>query len=172
MNTYDLSGEYGIGYTTKGEAFYFDLDDYDKIKDYCWHINKDGYVVTFKRSKPILFHRIIMNETNPKIQIDHKLGKNTRNDNRKYNLRLATNQENSMNTGVISSNTSGVTGVYFNKRDKLWQSYITINYQTIHLGCFKIFEDAVKARKEAEERYFGKWSYSNSTGGKNGQHNI
>ena len=34
-NTYDLSGEYGIGYTSKGEEFYFDLDDYDKIKDYC-----------------------------------------------------------------------------------------------------------------------------------------
>lgn len=34
-NTYDLSGEYGIGYTSKGEEFYFDLEDYDKIKDYC-----------------------------------------------------------------------------------------------------------------------------------------
>lgn len=33
-NTYDLSGEYGIGYTEKGEEFYFDLEDYDKIKNY------------------------------------------------------------------------------------------------------------------------------------------
>lgn len=34
-NEYDLSGEYGIGYTTnKGERFYFDLEDYDKIKNY------------------------------------------------------------------------------------------------------------------------------------------
>ena len=32
-NTYDLSGDYGIGYTSKDEEFYFDLEDYDKIKD-------------------------------------------------------------------------------------------------------------------------------------------
>ena len=31
-NTYDLSGTYGIGYTSKGDEFYFDLEDYDKIK--------------------------------------------------------------------------------------------------------------------------------------------
>ena len=43
-NTYNLSGEYGIGYTTKGEEFYFDLEDYDKIKDYCWYIDENGYV--------------------------------------------------------------------------------------------------------------------------------
>lgn len=40
-NQYDLSGEYGIGYTSNTNAeginyFYFDLEDYDKIKKYCW----------------------------------------------------------------------------------------------------------------------------------------
>jgi len=40
-NTYNLTGEYGIGYTSKGEEFYFDLEDYDKIKDYCWCIDKN-----------------------------------------------------------------------------------------------------------------------------------
>ena len=43
-NTYDLTGEYGIGYTSKDEEFYFDLEDYDKIKDYCWRITMQGYV--------------------------------------------------------------------------------------------------------------------------------
>ena len=32
-NTYDLSGEYGIGYSNSGKEFYFDLDDYDLIKE-------------------------------------------------------------------------------------------------------------------------------------------
>ena len=44
-NNYDLSGEYGIGYTSKGEEFYFDLEDYDKIKDYCWFKNDSGYIL-------------------------------------------------------------------------------------------------------------------------------
>lgn len=36
-NKYDLSGEYGIGWTSNtNKEFYFDLEDYDKIKDYCW----------------------------------------------------------------------------------------------------------------------------------------
>lgn len=161
-NTYDLSGEYGIGYTSKGEKFYFDLEDYDLIKDYCWRIDVDGYVITTQNRKIVLFHRVVMGVTDRNIQIDHKHGKESRNNNRKCNLRLATNQENSMNTGVFSNNTSGVTGVYFNKRDNLWQAYITVNYKTIHLGCFKDYNDAVKVRKEAEEKYFGKWSYDNS----------
>ena len=36
-NKYDLSGEYGIGYDSNGQKFYFDLEDYDKIKNYCWY---------------------------------------------------------------------------------------------------------------------------------------
>ena len=43
-NTYDLSSDYGIGYTSKGEEFYFDIEDYNKIKDYCWHISGNGYL--------------------------------------------------------------------------------------------------------------------------------
>lgn len=37
FNIYNLSGEYGIGWTSNtNKEFYFDLEDYDKIKDYCW----------------------------------------------------------------------------------------------------------------------------------------
>ena len=56
-NTYDLSGEYGIGYTSKGVEFYFDLEDYDKIKDYCWRTNDNGYIVTkeINNNKKIIF---------------------------------------------------------------------------------------------------------------------
>ena len=45
-NVYNCSGEYGIGYAINtGREFYFDLDDFDLIKDYCWYeqINKGGY---------------------------------------------------------------------------------------------------------------------------------
>ena len=31
-----------------------------------------------------------------------------------------------------------------------------------HLGRFEDFDDAVRARKEAEDKYFGKFSYDNS----------
>lgn len=44
VNNYDLSGDFGIGFTHKGEEFWFDCEDYDKIKDWCWYIDRDGYV--------------------------------------------------------------------------------------------------------------------------------
>jgi len=35
LNRYDLSGVYGIGYTSNtGIKFYFDKDDFDKISKY------------------------------------------------------------------------------------------------------------------------------------------
>ena len=60
-NRYELSPDGCIGYTTKGEPFYFDLDEYDKIKDIYWYITNVGYVVGKKEGKVVLMHRIIMN---------------------------------------------------------------------------------------------------------------
>lgn len=54
----------------------------------------------------------------------------------------------------IKSNKSGVTGVSFNNRDGLWIANITFKKKRYYLGSFKNKEDAIKARKEAEEKYF------------------
>ena len=162
-NAYNLTGDYGIGYTSKGEEFWFDLEDYDLIKDYCWHKNKSGYIVSTdsKTRKTILFHRIVTNCQDNLIP-DHIHGKLTRYDNRKLNLRITTTQQNEMNSALSKNNTSGVTGVTWHKRDNVWRARIKVDYKYIHLGYFANFEDAVKARKEAEEKYFGEYSYDNS----------
>ena len=160
-NVYDLSGEYGIGYLKNGEEFYFDLEDYELIKDYCWWKNDEGYLVTsLNDNKKIRMSRLVMNENNLNIRIDHR-NHNTMN-NRKSNLRRATSSENAMNSELSSVNTSGVTGVLLDKKWNKWVANIMVNYKSIHLGRFDKFDDAVKARKEAEEKYFGKWSYDNS----------
>ena len=88
--------------------------------------------------------------------------KKTRNDNRKSNLRKTTTSDNIKNVGVRANNTSGVTGVQWKPRDNVWEAWITIMYNKIYLGRFNSFDDAVKARKEAEEKYFGEFSYENS----------
>lgn len=165
-NTYDLSGEYGIGYTFKGEKFYFDLEDYDLIKDYCWYKTVQGYIVTTinknKKTIALRMHRLVMGEPDMFYDVDHVRGKNTRNDNRKENLRIATHSQNMMNRGLPSSNKSGVTGVRKGYKRNTWDAYITANKKQIRLGTFNNFEDAVQARKEAEEKYFGEYSYDNS----------
>ena len=162
-NTYDLTGEFGIGYTSKNEEFWFDLEDYDSIKDYCWYKDKKGYIVSTdsKTRKTILFHRIITNCPD-EFMPDHIHGKETRYDNRKSNLRIVTRQQNGMNSALSENNTSGVTGVKWHGRDNIWEACITVNYKKIYLGRYNKFDDAVKARKEAEEKYFGEYSYNNS----------
>lgn len=163
-NIYDLSGEYGIGYTSKDEEFYFDLEDYYLIKDYCWSINSQGYITAPNLSdgkKIIKMHRLILSCPDG-YDVDHVHGKETRNDNRKRNLRVATRSQNNMNKGIQSNNTSNITGVSWHKGMGRWQAYISVNRNRIYLGAFINFDEAVNARKQAEERYFGEFSYDNS----------
>lgn len=158
-NTYDLSGEYGIGYTSKKEPFYFDLEDYEKIKDYCWFIDDRGYVVThtLNNKSTIGMHKLLFPDSQ---YVDHI--KHVNHDNRKSQLRTCTNQQNSMNKSLQNNNKSGVTGVYWSNSKNKWIAQIHLNKKHIHLGCFTNFDDAVKIRKEAEEKYFGEYSYDNS----------
>lgn len=167
-NKYDLSGDYGIGWTSNtNEEFYFDLEDYDKIKNYCWFEHKCetndgiGYIKSNdENNRTIELHRLVMGIFDINIRIDHI--KHRLNDNRKSQLRIATGQENSFNQKLNKNNTSGVTGVYWKERDKKWIATIGLNYKKIHLGQFTNKADAIRARREAEERYFGEWSYNNS----------
>lgn len=164
-NKYDLSGEFGKGYTEKGEEFWFDLEDYDLVSEYCWHTDKAGYLVAGvkndqNRYTTIKLHRLIMGVKDPMLQVDH-IGHNL-SDNRKRNLRVVSNQENARNKRLLSSNTSGVTGVYFDKKCNVWVSQIKTNDKVIVLGRYSDFDDAVSARKEAEDKYFGEYSYDNS----------
>lgn len=159
-NTYDLSGEYGIGYTSTGEKFLFDLEDYDKIKDYCWSYNNQGYVVARdgELKQPIKLHRLIMNIDDPNVDVDHKTHPPRREhkiDNRKSNLILVDRSKNIMNRSLAVNNTSGCPGVHWSKDRKKW----IVQIQHKHIGCFKNFEDAVQARKEAEIKYYGKHRY-------------
>lgn len=161
-NQYDLTGEYGIGYTSKGEEFYFDIEDYNLIKDYCWNIH-DGYVTTIlyegSQRTYVKMHRLIMN-ARPGAVIDHK--KHKTNDNRKEYLRNADNTTNHRNHEIYSNNTSGVTGVTWDEESGKWRARLWMRGKMYHLGRFDNFEDAVAARKSAEEKYFGEFSYDNS----------
>lgn len=158
-NDYDLSGDFGIGYTLKGAPFYFDKEDYNVIKNYCWRIDANGYVSTTPNKT---LHRLVTNA--PKnMSVDHinHIGY----DNRKKNLRIVTQSQNIMNKSISKNNTSGTPGVCYRQREKKWLAYITVNRKNIYLGIFENKEDAIKARKEAEEKYFGEYSYENSMKG-------
>jgi len=53
-----------------------------------------------------------------------------------------------------AANTSGCRGVYFHKKQKKWCAYLKFQGKLMRLGSYANFEDAVKARKRAEEEVF------------------
>ena len=163
-NIYDLtSQDYGIGYASNtGKEFWFDKEDYEKIKKHCWSEIPDGYFVTSINNKQVSLQRFVMNKINAprELKVDHI--KHRLWDNRKSQLRITNHQTNAMNHIIARNNTSGVTGVSWETESQKWHSYIWINGKTIHLGRYDDFNEAVKTRKEAEEKYFGQYSYDNS----------
>lgn len=79
--------------------------------------------------------------------------------NRRCNIRVATNAENMRNCLKSKANKSGATGVSWFPRDGKWVAKIKKNYRQIHLGYFTKLEDAVAARKAAEIEHFGEFAY-------------
>ena len=158
INKYDLSGAYGIGWTTNtNEEFYFDLEDYDKIKDICWSssMEKNGYKYLHGRynGKLIKMHRLITDYT----LVDH----NNRNtlDNRKSNLKNASKSENNRNHKLRKDSTSGISGVNWDKKSCKWRVRINSDInKRINLGIYSNFEEAVKVRLEAEKKYYGEFA--------------
>lgn len=157
-NKYDLSGEYGIGWTFNTNAeFYFDLEDYDKIKDYCWLENDQGYIIARdkNRKSPIRQHRLILNVLDVDIDIDHV--NNNKKDNRKMNLRFTNKQTNGINRGKNKNNKLGVKGVSF--KNGKYYARIMKDGKTYYLGVFDNLDDAINARKEKEIELFGDFAF-------------
>lgn len=158
-NAYDLTGEYGIGWTTNtNKEFYFDLEDYDLIKQYNWYEHNPyktyrTLLAYDNKSKTIIkFWWVVFGKNCD--HIDH----NTFN-NQKSNLRQCNQQENMQNSGLKSNNTSGVIGVSFQKNTGKWIAYLNHNGKRVFTskGYIKK-EDAIKARLQAEQKYFGEFA--------------
>lgn len=152
----DEQGTYGIGVcNNSGNQFYFDMDDYDKIKNYCWtdsYTSNNLHVLTTTiNGKNCSMHQLL-----GMLHCDHK-DRNELN-NRRYNLRLCTHQENCRNQGVQSNNKSGFTGVYFSKETNKWRAQIKINNKNVMVYYGASKEEAIKARLEAEAKYYGEFS--------------
>jgi hypothetical protein len=159
-NEYNLIDyKYGVGYTAKGEEFWFDKEDFDKIKMHYWHIS-NGYAYTNIPHGSLKMHRVVFGLTTKEsyIHVDHR--NRNRHDNRKENLRFGDIHVDSTNHNPNSLNITGVSGVQFReeKNKKKWVSDISCKNKRYHLGYFETFDEAVKARLLAEKQYFGEYA--------------
>lgn len=76
-------------------------------------------------------------------------------DNRKNNLRAVSQAENNKNNSLRKDNSSGVTGVWFNKNNKYkkYMAELHVNKKRVYCRAFSTLEEAKKARKKQEHIY-------------------
>lgn len=155
INLIDEHGLYGKCLLNNKEFMYFDMDDYDLIKNYCWktHYHKDGYKVVQAKVNGAIIHLHKLIGFKNCDHIDH----NTLN-NRKYNLRQATPSQNAMNASLRKNNKSGIKGVYWDTRESRWIAKIGYNHAHVRIGAYTNKEDAVIARLKIEYILFGEYS--------------
>ncbi len=127
------------GVTLGARAGWVDTDGYPRIM-----IDRRRYM-----SHTLAF--LYMEGAFPKNEVDHL--NHNRSDNSWVNLRKVTRVENSRNLSLNKNNTSGHTGVYWDKSSLKYKSQIKLNGDYKHLGSYPKIKDAIQARKEAEIKY-------------------
>lgn len=154
-NKYDLSGEYGIGRTSKGEEFYFDLEDYKLIYPYCWYKMSNGYICYKDNKENILLHRLVMKCPN-NMTVDHI--NHNKVDNRKNNLRVCNYTNNLYNTRTQINSSTGLKYIKFNKQCNKYQ----ILYKSEHCGLYQNIHTAYIKLKEITKQDDSEFIYENN----------
>lgn len=72
------------------------------------------------------------------------------------NCKWGTRTEQNRNKRVNKESKTGVSGVTWSEQAQKYKANIGVDNELIHLGYFKIMEQAIAVRKEAEVRYWGK----------------
>ena len=67
-----------------------------------------------------------------------------------------------INQNLRKDNKTGVKGVNWDKKRNKWQAQLQINKKKVLNEHFDNFDDAVKARREAELKYFSKYLHNES----------
>lgn len=111
-NKYEIKGDYVVGYADRSNReFYFDIEDFEKVKKYHWIFDSKGNVVS-KYDKPRLsMHKLIMGEG---IYI-HK--NNNKSDNRKSNLVPTKNYHNDGKTFL-----NGYIAIYMPEHERAFDN--------------------------------------------------
>jgi hypothetical protein len=116
-----------------------------------------------RHQKSIAMHRLILSRKIGKDLlrnefVDHIKGNGL--DNRRDQLRLATNAQNKQNMKKPKTNSSGFKGVVFMppNPNKPWGAYIRANGKNKFLGSFTTPEEAHEAYMKAAREHFGEFA--------------
>jgi hypothetical protein len=151
---------------TQGRVALVDDQDYEWLNQTKWRYCEDeprpGYARGHLRGTGvhIRMHRLIL-DAPPDMQVDHINGNTL--DNRRVNLRLASQVQNSRNAQPHRHARSPYKGVSWQPTHRKWRAMICINGTLKHLGYFANEVDAAHAYDNAARSMFGEFARTNFT---------
>lgn len=163
---------YKIIKTNAGDHIFVSPEDYDYLSKFTWFLRssktKGRLVVKWypvrvtprPNRKQIIISREIMNC--PKSMVVDHINGNTL-DNRRSNLRIVTQSENSMNMTKSKSSrmTSKYKGVSWSIKEKRWIAKIKKMRKSKYLGSYKCEKNAAKAYNKSAIEMFGQYAKLN-----------
>lgn len=145
-----------------GQSAIVDEADRHIVSSRKWYAMKSGdklYAAFVEnvngKSKTTYMHRLIQGAGEGQC-VDHKNGNSL--DNRRSNLRIATESQNMQNVGITKANTSGYKGVHWHSAASKWHARIRVDGKRLHLGLFDAAEDAHAAYSAAAQKHHGKFA--------------
>lgn len=162
------AGSYKLIPLTQNKVAIVDDEDYEELSKYKWRAQWNSYTRSYvavrsEKRRTILMHRIIMN-TPLEMGTDHQNHRTL--DNRKKNLRICTNSQNSANGRKQRSyqgkaTTSHFKGVSWHKHVKKWVARIIKNGKFYHLGYRHSEIECAQLYDAAAKELFGEFALTN-----------
>lgn len=147
-------GRFSVLSSSKIDPIIVDYEIAQNVMHRRWCLSTGGYPVANVKGESLYLFDYVMAlkfEEKPKgCYVDHI--NHDKLDNRLTNLRFVSPLESSHNMPLRADNKSGVTGVKKTKNDT-YRAYITVNKVRYELGHYKTIEEAIEARREAEDRF-------------------
>lgn len=147
---------------TQGKYALVDDADFEWLNQWKWthghneaHRNAGG-------GKWIKMHRLIMDEPEGMV-VDHK--NNNRLDNRRDNLRICTQQQNTLNSPIRKSNKSGYKDIWWDKSREKWFVQIMCKGKKHTVGRFANIKEAIQARNSRIIELHGDFARTEQTNG-------
>lgn len=134
-----------------------DDEDFELVTKYVWQAMNSGdhdHVYAVARLR---MHRLVI-DAPPGLMVDHINGDTL--DNRKSNLRLATNAQNQQNTRSRKGS-SRYKGVGYSKRKKKWRGGFVFEGKYHYCGEFKDEEDCARAVDKKRREVAGHFASKN-----------